>query len=171
MSAGEEQGDDFGLWLFYLFFCSSKVEKRTSLVRFVVRGVWPQQDNWGSGTHSLWVKNPHSTCDLGSGGHRLFEWLRGGFFRGVFAAVSGNGHFLYFSGPIKHSENASIPSVLWSHYYRVVKHEFISPSFQGLCSALTANTIRDVCGRGNPSELDGQRVLMGHHRFSFLGKG
>lgn len=67
MSAGEEQSDDFGLWLFYLFFCSSKVEKRTSLVRFVVRGVWPQQDNWGSGTHSLWVKNPHSTCDLGSG--------------------------------------------------------------------------------------------------------
>lgn len=102
---------------------------------------------------------------------RLCEWLRGGFFRGVFAAVSGDGHILYFSGPIKHSENASIPSMLWSHYHRVVKHEFISPSLQGLCSALTANTMKDVCSRGNPSELDGQRVLMGHHRFSFLGKG
>jgi len=49
---------------------------------------------------------------------------------------------LYFSGHIKRSKNANIPSVLWSHYHHVVKCEFISLSFQGWHSALTVNMIK-----------------------------
>lgn len=79
----------------------------------------------------------------------MCESLRGGFFRGGSAAISEDGHILYFSGHIKHSENANIPLVLWSRYHRVVKREFISLSFQGLRSALTVNTIKNVCGRGD----------------------
>lgn len=99
------------------------------------------------------------------------ESLQGVFFRGGFAAIPGDGHILCFSGHIEHSKNTSIPLVLWSHYHCSVKCEFISLSFQGLCSALTVNTIKNVCGRGDPRVLDGQHVLMGHHRFSFFSKG
>lgn len=68
-------------------------------------------------------------------------------------------------------KNDSIPLALWSRFHRVVKREFISLSFQGLRSALTVNTIKNVCGRGDARVLDGQHVLMGHHRFGFLCEG
>lgn len=102
------------------------------------------------------------------------EWAshcQEGVFKGRFAAISGDGPVLYFSGNIKRSKNGNIPLALRSRYHRVVKCEFISLSFQGLRSALTVNKIKNVCGRGDPRVLDGQRVLMGHHCFSSLCEG
>lgn len=82
--------------------------------------------------------------------------------------ISGYGPVLCFSGHKKHSANANTPSALLSRYNCVVEREFISGSSQGLCSALTVNMIKIVCGRGDLRLLDGQHVLMGHHCFGFL---
>lgn len=62
--------------------------------------------------------------------------------------ISGDGPVLYFSGRTTRSKDANIPLVLRSLYRCVVKRQFISLSFQGLRSALTVNTIKNVCGGG-----------------------
>lgn len=97
--------------------------------------------------------------------------LRGAFLRGGFAAIPGDGHILCSSGHMERSKSTNIPLVLWALYHCAVKCELISLSFQGSRSALTVKAIKNACSRGDPWVPDGQRVLMGHHRFSSFSKG
>lgn len=122
-------------------------KKGTFIARFI-RVAGPQQDNRGFGTRPSVGQNSHNVHCLGSGVTIwTSELLWGGFFRGGLAAISGYGPVLCFSGHKKHSANANTPLALLSRYNCVVEHEFISGSSQGLCSALTVNIIKIVCGR------------------------
>lgn len=131
--------------LFHLFFYVSWAEKWTFIARFI-RVARAQQDDREFGSQLFVGQNSHNAHCLGSGVTIwMSELLKGGFFRGGLAAISGYGPVLYFSGHKKHSANANVPLALLSHYNCVVRREFISVSSQGLHSALTVNMIKNVC--------------------------